>query len=108
MFYNTLIDSVRRRFNQGLLFDLNTNKVVTNLEKLNSITEYEYAETPNPNNDSFNTSMSATFGQIINKNLYNFKNGISESNENSTIKDIYSEVTIKYLKNYNRLTLWSM
>jgi hypothetical protein len=84
-----VVSSVRKRFNQGLLFDLNANKVI--LEKLNaSLNENEYSERLSKELDFSLNNPSLT--QIVQEGFTNYQN--NQMNEAKPIEegDIYEKV----------------
>ena len=99
-FYLTVVTSVRKRFNQGLLFDINANKVI--LERLNaSLNENENSERiskeldVSPNNPSLSEIVKEGFTNYQNNNMKELK--IVEEG------DIFEKVKFSFFKSI-RLT----
>ncbi len=96
----TVVTSVRKRFNQGLLFDINANKVI--LERLNaSLNENENSERiskeldVSPNNPSLSEIVKEGFTNYQNNNMKELK--VVEEG------DIFEKVKFSFLKSI-RLT----
>jgi hypothetical protein len=94
-FCMTVVNSVRRRFNQGLLFDINSNKI--NIDKLNCFNDNEFSERNSKeeipqNNPSLSQILSESFSYYQDNELMEKK--VSEES------DIFAKVN-NYFKNIN-------
>lgn len=87
----TVVDSVLKRFNQGLLFDISSNKV--NIDKLNSLNENDLSESNSKDDIPLNNP---SLSEILKESFSHYqKNQLIKKKLNEQA-DIYANVYIKF------------
>jgi len=98
-FCKYFVEPIKNRFNQGLLYNIQATKIITNFDRLNSpLGDYDYAETHSKESDSHSN---VPLNEIIKSCFNEFLNGKKEESKDATSINDRKDSSFNYDNDFN-------